>query len=373
MDLEILAQHIRMLRNAKRMSQQGLAAAAGLSVPAIRNLEAAKNKPRIGTLQLIARALDVKLQDLFVPVRPLRNVRFRSTKRMLSRENILADISRRLDDFNYLEEVLGEPTGFRLKDVRSRCSAETRESIIHSASLCRKELGLKDTEPIHDICGLLESAGVKVFPLEMASEGFFGLSVGEEDGGPAVVVNAWERIPVERRIFSAAHELGHLLLHLDAFDVNQTEEEKEEEKQADLFAGILLMPDEGFRKEWGEAAGLHWVDRVFKVKRIFHVSYKTVLRRLIDYGHADASIWMKFNSAYQRRFNRKLSFKEEPAGAEGAEPFGLQGFDFYEDRLSRLTRKAVEQDKISISRGAEILRISIEEMQDLINDWKGIQ
>ena len=50
----------------------------------------------------------------------------------------------------------------------------------------------------------------------------------------------------------------------------------------------------------------------------------------------------------------------------------MQRFDFYEDRFSRLTRKAVVEDKISLSRGAEILRISVEEMQDLLSNWEAV-
>jgi len=286
---------------------------------------------------------------------------------MQNRENILAQVARWLDDFNYLEKVLDKRVRFSFKQVRAQCS---REHVVDAASLCRKKLGLKPSEPIHDICGLLEHAGVKVLSIPMASDGFFGLSVGEEDGGPAVVVNVWERISVERRIFSAAHELAHLILHLDAFDVTRTEEDKEEEHEADLFAGHFLLPDEGFRKEWNEASGLHWVDRVFKVKRIFRVSYKTVLFRLVEHGAVDNSVWMRFQHAYQQKFNRRLRFKEEPMAIESAEPFGLERFDFFEDRFSRLTRDAVEKDKISLSRGAEMLGIGIEKMHDLMRNWE---
>ncbi len=369
MNLQVLARNVRRMRVAKRFSQKALAATAGLSLPAVKNLELAKSEPRVKTVQAIANALDVKLLDLFVPVRELHAVRFRSARRMRNRENILAKVSSWLDDFNYMEEILAEQTPFELKRIRSKCS---REQIVEAADVCRKKLGMKRSEPIHDICGLLESAGVKVLSIPLSSNGFFGLSVGEEDGGPAVVVNVWERIPVERRIFSAAHELGHLMLHPVAFDVTQTDEDKEEEHQADLFAGRFLMPDDGFRKEWDEAAGLHWVDRVFKVKRIFRVSYKTVLARLQDHGVADKSIWPKFNIAYQQRFNRKLSFKEEPMGIDPAEPYGMQRFDFYEDRFSRLIRAAVEKDEISLSRGAEMLGVGIEEMQDLLQDWEAV-
>ena len=59
-------------------------------------------------------------------------------------------------------------------------------------------------------------------------------------------------------------------------------------------------------------------------------------------------------------------------GIDPAEPFGMQRFDFYEDRFKRLTREAVEKDKISLSRGAEMLRIGIEEMQDLLQNWEVI-
>ena len=369
MNLQVLALNVRRLRTAKHFGQKALADAAGLSLSAIKNIELAKSEPRMRTVQAIAWALDVKLEKLFAPVRELQTVRFRSAKRMQNRENILADVARWLDDFNYLEEVLANRVPFGLKQLEAQCS---RGDVTEAAELCRKKLGLKSGEPIHDVCGLLEHAGVKVLSIPLASDGFFGLSIGEKDGGPAVVVNVWERISVERCIFSAAHELGHLMLHPNAYDVHLVKESKEEEQEADRFAGYFLLPDKGFRKEWNEAAGLHWVDRVFKVKRIFRVSYKTILFRLIEHGVADKSVWMRFQQAYQKKFGRRLPFKEEPMALVSAEPAGLKRFDFFEDRFSRLTREAIEKDQISLSRGAEILGITIEEMQDLLQNWEAV-
>ncbi|MEW6221136.1 MAG: XRE family transcriptional regulator [Thermodesulfobacteriota bacterium] len=369
MNVEVLARNVRRLRSSRRLSQGALAGLAGLSLPAVKNLELARSEPRMRTIQAIAKALGVQLPDLFLPVRELRTVRFRSARRMQNRENVLADVARWLDDFHCLEEVLGQQLPFTLQEVRK---ASSRENPTGAAGLCRKKLGLKPGEPVHDICGLLEHGGVKVFPVPMASDGFFGLSVAEEDGGPAVVVNVWERISVERRIFCAAHELGHLLLHPAAYDGTQVEENKDEEREADLFAGHFLMPGEGFRQEWNEAAGLHWVDRVFKVKRIFRVSYKTVLARLVELGAADKSIWGRFNVAFQQRFQRRLPFKEEPQAIEPAEPFGMQRFDFCEDRFSRLIRQAIRDDRISLSRGAEMLRVGIAEMQDRLQNWDAV-
>lgn len=375
MSLQELAQNVRRWRTARKLSQEDLANAAGVSLPAIRNLERAKSEPRMKTVQAIARALEVKLEDLFRPVRKLETVRFRSAKRMQNRENILAIVARWLENFNYLEKILNKEIPFKLEKIRERCS---RENIEETAELCRQELGLKSKEPIHDICGLLEHAGVKVYPIRIASESFFGLSIGERDGGPAIAVNVWDRITIERQIFSAAHELGHLILHPDAYNVEVVEENEDEEQEANNFAGHFLMPDKGFRKEWNEASGLHWVDRVFKVKGIYRVSYKAVLYRLVEHGIADDFIWKRFNQAYKHKYNKSLSFKEEPMAIntseffkrDTSEPFGLQNVHFFEDRFSRLTREAVEKDEISLSRGAEILNISIAGMRDLMQNWE---
>jgi len=86
-----------------------------------------------------------------------------------------------------------------------------------------------------------------VYPLNLVSDSFFGLSVAEDDGGPAIIVNVWERISVKRRIFSAAHELGHLLLHLDAYNVEESAEDKVQEREADVFASHFLMPEEALQ------------------------------------------------------------------------------------------------------------------------------
>lgn len=50
------------------------------------------------------------------------------------------------------------------------------------------------------------------------SDDFFGLLIGPTDGGPAVVVNVWDGISVERWILTAADELGHLVPHLGSYD-----------------------------------------------------------------------------------------------------------------------------------------------------------
>jgi transcriptional regulator with XRE-family HTH domain len=70
------------------------------------NLETGKSLPRVDTLHALAGALSVPLQDLIVPVRQLRQVRFRSLQRLNTRDAILAEVSTWLEAFNELEGLL---------------------------------------------------------------------------------------------------------------------------------------------------------------------------------------------------------------------------------------------------------------------------
>ena len=363
MDLTVLAQNLKRLRKQLGVSQEKLAKKSGLSEQGIKKIERGGSAtPRVSSLEAIADALGVGMGELFKPVRVLKAVRFRSQKRMKCRDQVLADTSRMLDDFNFLEKTLGQSPEFRLKSIVSKAKGKSPVAV---AAECRKALSLKEDEPIHDICGLLEHAGIKLIPVKVSSPGFFGLSVGEADGGPAIAVNMHEKISVERMIFSAAHELGHLIMHPKAYDSREISECKQEEDEANSFAGHFLLPDSGFRKEWDESSGMDLVRRVFKIKRIFRVSYMTVLRRLIDNGLADNRIYGEFKYRYSRRSGEKISIHEEPYGVTD-EPLHLLRLDFETNRLNRLTMDAMKSELISISRGAEILGIGVSEMQDRV-------
>src|SRR5437868_7975177 len=100
MDLSALSANLRRQRVAKGKSQGDLADAAGLSREGYRNIEAGETIPRVDSLMSIARVLDVKLEDLFVPVRQLTHVRFRANKKMTTREELLAHVAGWLDDYS---------------------------------------------------------------------------------------------------------------------------------------------------------------------------------------------------------------------------------------------------------------------------------
>lgn len=371
-----IAANVARLRLDRQLTQEQLAERAGISRVALGKIERGAVVPRARILSDLAAALEVAIGELVTPVRALESVRFRAKAQVHGREQILAVVSKWLDGYSWLEGELNDRPAFGLEGASASGGTPTE-----IARAVRPAVGLLAGEPVRNISRLLDEYGVKLLLLETMRDSFFGLSVGECDGGPAVVVNTWGRISVERWIFTAAHELGHLLLHPAEYRRDETEMRAEPEREADAFASEFLMPEAAFSVEWNASSGHSLLVRVLKVKRIFRVSYMTVLRRLVETGRESADVWRAFQRQHRERFGRTLRKIEEPAAIEksefawdwrrSGEPASLSEHDFVEDRLSRLVRRALEDERISLGRAAEILGVTRDEMRKLAREWVG--
>lgn len=363
--------NIRRIRVARGMTQVATANAAGISRQAFVGIENGRTKePRVSNLQAIADAFDVPIIDLFAEVPALSTVRFRTnsikTKKDKARkQQYLIDAAYWLRDFCFLQSVVNDSKGYLLKPVFEQLHGSNTQRPEKAAGFARQALGLNKGDPIGDLAGLMEQAGIKIRTVPFDLHNFFGFSVSESDGGPAIIVNSSDDVTIERRIFTVAHELGHLLLHPAAYDPAQTTENTQEEKEANRFAGYFLMPQTAFTRKREDSYGLSFYNRVLFIKRFFGVSYLTVLQRLADMGLADhGSLIAKFRSIHMNRTGASL--------AAHVEPVPLAGPDFVEDYLSTLVRKAFEAAHITVSRAAEILHIPLAQMRDLINSWADV-
>ena len=365
--ISAIAENLRRVREAKGVSDIDLAKKASLSLDDYRSMEEGKSTPSLAALGAVALGLDVPLRHLVEKVRPLSKVRFRAKKHLLEREQILADVSRWFYSFSEIEAMLNDHPHNKLAKIHEKRLAG--DDPIEAAALVRRELGIQGDEPIYNIRTLLESSGIKVGEVKLPSSTFWGLSIVDEKRGPAVVINTWEKISGERWIFTAAHELGHLVLHSSDYSPEQVEESDDHEEEADKFAAAFLMPSSAFDREWDSTIGLAFVDRVMKIKLIFNVSYQTVLVRLGDKYPKDTKLWPRFRGQYKSRYGKSLPRSTEPEPLS-KEPFsGQYPINFAAARLNKLVRKAVEKGEISVARGAEVLEISLHEMRELMNSW----
>lgn len=134
------------------------------------------------------------------------------------------------------------------------------------------------------------------YPLgEDADLGF----VQKRDNDIIIFINT--SIRLSREIFTLAHEIGHIILHLNGsqpfIDDNATiagRSEDEKEQEANYFAACLLMPSNevnrfiDFELPDFEKNGLSGMD-IARIMSEFNVSYDMTLNRLESLGKIDSN------------------------------------------------------------------------------------
>lgn len=163
-----------------------------------------------------------------------------------------------------------------------------------AARLAREHFGLP-IGPIQHLVRLAEKAGVLVVfsAPQTASIDAYSLEV---DGRPIIVLNP-EKNDYYRQRFDVAHELGHLIMHVDAEPGGKIAED-----QANRFAAEFLMPAEQIRgslpstttrKGWERLAQLkeHWgvsmqalLFRARALGVMSDVSYRNAMMRISSWG-----------------------------------------------------------------------------------------
>lgn len=375
MALSDLSKNVRRFMKIKKLSIPQLAKECGLGTATLSNILNEKSSPNSSTLIKISTALGVSFSDLLAETPTLKTLRFRTNHKLTAREiaerdQLQIDSAIWLKNYVNLEELTQNQTEYKFEKI-------TTENPIEAAKEIRRMYNIQDEEPIYDILSLVEDAGIKLYLHDFNFQKTFGLSVNKEDGGPAIIVNNNESISVERKIFTIAHELGHLILHRNSFDGEVSEENEIEEKQANDFAAELLMPEKAFEKQWELHSGISWVEAVLQIKQYFRVSYKTVLSRLnslIGDRFTPGFLYAEFSRLYRLKYHHDLKNHYEPNSISELapakdEPKKISCFNFTEERFERLVRLAYEQEKITISRAAEMLSLSAKSMRERIAEW----
>jgi len=313
MGIEHIGGNIRRLMKIRNLTIPKLASKSEMGTAAISNLLNGKAEPRSSTLIKLANALDVRFEALLVDTPHLESIRFRTAKTLSGREKaerdqIRIETATWLANYRYLEQDLGQDLPYMLEDIIGNNPEIAAREV-------RAKLNIPLTDPIHDITELIESAGIKLNIRPFGFKKTFGLSVGRSDGGPAIVVNAESGISIERQLFTIAHELGHLILHKTSYKALEDIEDENEEKEADHFAGCLLVPNEALQKEWAGSKGLAFVDRVLRVKKVFKVSYMTILNRLYQQGYSSSfkDLLIGFRMDYKAKYGHDLKGHFEPS------------------------------------------------------------
>lgn len=364
-----LAENIKRYRLMRGLDQSQLASLLAVSRVTYSKIETGRSKPTDDMFYRIAKVFGISPVLLLENSQPRSNPRFRHKKIRTQQENAfcvqaILDAERKFADYEFIEEVAKEncPPSAGFMGLRRTVQnvAEARQF----GSEVRKFFFSQGFTSVRRLGEALEANGVKylAFPFSTAAE--FGFTLQLPSGHFAIAVNTNISIPGERQLFTLCHEVGHMLLH--SFDEPTDEisavEAKHIENEADAFASGLLLPDDEFEAAWRSSDGVPWFNRVLSVKKIFMVSYKTVLKRLEERSGTNPPppyrVW--FHQNYRRQFGRSLPAREEACPSD---------IRIESSRFIRLARKIFFDGEITMSRLAEVLGKSILETRDLVSSW----
>ena len=152
--------------------------------------------------------------------------------------------------------------------------------------------------PVPNLVSLLENHGIVIFKMDFGTDKIDGLSTLTNKGYKVIFLNS--NMPNDRIRFSLAHELGHMVMHMD-YPATSVEEA---EKQANAFAAQFLMPELEIKHM---LYGLN-ISMLGELKRIWKVSMQSIIRRALDLG----VITEQTRRGFQIRFSQEKWNKNEP-------------------------------------------------------------
>ncbi|MDP7018825.1 MAG: XRE family transcriptional regulator [Pirellulaceae bacterium] len=362
---------IRSQRESMRMTVGQLAKRVGVSRNTITNYESGKTEPSASDLVRLSEALGCQVAELLGigEITPPPRFAFRAHVPLRKDPSIIVSARKYLRAYAEIEEIMDSRLSGQLR--RFVCNKDgplSDRDIEAVADTLRQSCGLHDTGP-ENIASMLESLGVRTLFFEHDGKGLEGLSTIQGDM-VLVLLRLRSRI-VERTIFSAAHELGHLVLHPQLFSDNSEEvadeDSKRYEKEADSFAGNFLVPSDEVVRIWREERldRLSLFNALLLLKRIFHVSFHCLYHRVTELDltqPVDRPIFIN-------QIKRQLGITGK-ATMEELEPDPLNPDILYRTtRFSRLIRSAFLQELIGVSKVAEMFQVTVDEANEITSGW----
>jgi Zn-dependent peptidase ImmA (M78 family) len=301
-------------------------------------------KPTGEVLIALAKALDVKpdyfLKESIIVLAP---VEFRKKSKLSAKDedSIKEKVKDFLERYLEVEQLLNIKAKFS-NPVKNLTITEVEDVEAAAMKLIKGwNLGF---DPIPNVIEMLEDNGIRVIEIDAAEE-FDGLSTFVGDI-PVVVIN--KNYSVERKRFTALHELGHIVLNI--------EEEAEKEKICHAFAGALLLPDDCLEKLIGDKRSNIAPGELVSIKEQFGISVQAIMMRAQLKGIIDQNAAGRFWKSMAG--NKKEIGLGEFAGKEKSY------------RFEHLVFRLAAEDVVSMSKAANLAGIKLATFKDQLDAIK---
>lgn len=299
-----IGRRLRLARESSKIRQDAAAKVIGMSRPTLVSIEKGDRLVRIQELQALAHHYGVSVNallrreavhtDLMPRFRRLRETEDKHTGEAVKLLNNLvkAEVE--------LENILGVERHTNYPVERNINTGDVLELAEQHAQELRDWLGL-GSGVITDIFTLIElDLGVRLYQRRLSpSSKVAGLFTNTPHIGACILLNA--NHPLQRRIQSAAHELGHFIGTRQAPEVLEENEQfhSREERYAHAFGRAFLTPRRSFEKAFRQlTAGSDMLTRrhVVLLAHQHNISREACVRRLEELSLVKKGIWAWFET-----------------------------------------------------------------------------
>jgi len=345
----MIGERLKRARVLAGLTLDGLAEKAGgiVTKQAISQYEKGQKTPSSKVLIALANALGVGIEYFFrrneVEISRVdfrKHSKFGKKKQAMVKEKVREYLERYLE----VENILGLDGGFL--NPLEKFALKNLEDAEIAAEKVREEWKL-GVDPIGNVVEMLEDNDVKVLYLEEEDK-FNGLSgfANDDKRHPFVVLNQSRALSLDRKRFTALHELGHLLLPDNKDGLNM-------EKVADRFAGALLFPKESVIDEFGERRHSITLEELSHVKEKYGISIAAIVFRLKDCGVIGEALFKRFWIV-----NRVKKFDEQTPLKKEEKP----------KRFENLLARAYGEELISLSKFAELAKMDVDDAVEVLGE-----
>ncbi|MCC6552402.1 MAG: ImmA/IrrE family metallo-endopeptidase [Polyangiaceae bacterium] len=321
---------LTLARESRRMTQAALAGATGVSQGTISKLENGQGDLGPELAAAMARVLGYEPTIFFEAFEPLDLPVFFHRKRKSLTATDLKAIHSTVEIGRLQVRKLAQSVDLPEYRVPTADAERDRRHAADIARDIRAHWGIPKG-PIENLTAILEAAGVVVLLADFGSQLIDGLSVYHLGSASPPVIFLNSRSPGERTRFTAAHELGHLVLHY-----HQPLPSDECEPDADAFAAEFLMPASEIR---GFLGGLT-IDALASLKQRWRVSMGALLMRASNLGRVTPyrakQLWIEMSRlGYKRREPAEFP-NEEPTLMKEIIEVHLKDLGYNESELAKV-------------------------------------
>ena len=348
----MFSKNLKYYRLKKQLTKKQLAEIVNVSPMLITYYENGDRKPSMETIKKLAQALDVRVSDflsarneqlVFAHGEFRKNVSLSKARQEYVRESVEEYFSR----FMTVTEILGGD----VISVAPKCHVlPLSDDDEENALALRTHLGFAADGPIEDLIGKLENKGVLIYECNIGNAGFSGMN-GLVNGRPYIVFNPVNH--TERNRTTIGHELAHLM-----FQWPEDMDDKLVEKRATAISGAFLFPKQDAFRELG-------VYRRFVSKDMAAIAKEYGISMNLLVKRAELLGIVKQATAKDYFIN---AGRKGWRGADSKEPSRIQPEN--PTLFEQLVYRAVNEEEISIQRGAELLKKSFSDVKNACS-WTG--